>query len=277
MKKNTGRSYEELTQAIFTALLHQDLVTTVAVQRNVKLQGKTGQHEIDVYWRFDVAGIAYETLVQCKDWTNAIPQGAILTFKAVLDDLPRQPRGVFVSRAGYQKGAREIAEKNGIELYELRLAGGRAEGPKVRLLLRIFEPEITSLAPIIDPVWAEAERLRIGASASRPFNGRVAASSFDDESGTPRISVRELANLLVPSGFAESAPNVYTHHFEEPTYIITGIPESPRMRVTAVQATIAVHASEEEHTISVGDIAGFILENVTKRSTSTFDKNFNPL
>ena len=43
-----------------------------------------------------------------------------MKFKAVLDDLPDQPRGIIVSRNGFQRGARDFAAANGILLYELR-------------------------------------------------------------------------------------------------------------------------------------------------------------
>jgi hypothetical protein len=215
--------------------------------------------------------------VQCKDWSNAVPQGAILTFKAVLDDLPGQPRGIFVTRMGYQKGAREIAEKNGIELYELRPAGEEDQGPRLRLLLQFFEPEITGFALIIDESWAEAERQRLGASASRKFQGSSAVTSFDDEQGAPRITVRELANALVPHAFVESPPTTYTHSFEGPTYVVTGIPEAPRLKVTGVRVTIAVRRSEDERTIALGDLVAFILKSTTKDSTVKFDKSIKPI
>lgn len=38
----------------------------------------------------------------------------------MLEDLPGQPKGIFVSRGGYQQGAREYARTHGILLYELR-------------------------------------------------------------------------------------------------------------------------------------------------------------
>src|SRR5208282_2707135 len=40
-------------------------------------------------------------------------------FKCVLDDLPNQPRGIFVTRSGYQQGAKDFAAAQGIILYEL--------------------------------------------------------------------------------------------------------------------------------------------------------------
>jgi Restriction endonuclease len=117
--KNSGTSYELLVQAIFQAIHDQQEVANLLVERNKTLQGKTTPHQIDVYWKFEKAAITYETIVQAKDWKNPVKKGQLIEFKGVLDDLPGQPRGVFVTRTGYQKGAKDFAAAHGVILYEL--------------------------------------------------------------------------------------------------------------------------------------------------------------
>jgi hypothetical protein len=53
-----------------------------------------------------------------------------LEFKGVLDDLPGQPRGAFVTRTGYQRGAKDFAAAHGIILYEL---GEPAKRPNMQV------------------------------------------------------------------------------------------------------------------------------------------------
>ncbi len=118
-RKNTGLSYELVVQGIFQAIHNQEQVTNLVVKRNKTLHGKTTSHQIDVYWKFEQAAITYETIVQAKDWKSAVKKGQLIEFKGVLDDLPGQPRGVFVTRSGYQKGAKEYAAAHGIILYDL--------------------------------------------------------------------------------------------------------------------------------------------------------------
>jgi len=72
-----------------------------------------------VYWKFEKGGITYEAIVQAKDWESAVNQGQLLQFNGVLGDLPGQPRGIFVTRTGYQQGAKDYAAAHGIILYEL--------------------------------------------------------------------------------------------------------------------------------------------------------------
>jgi len=118
-RDNTGKPYEVLVKAIFQAIHNQEEVATLIVERNKTLRGKTTPHQIDVYWKFEKGGIPYEAVVQAKDWLSRVKLGQLLEFKGVLDDLPGQPRGIFVTRSGYQRGAKEFAATHGIILYEL--------------------------------------------------------------------------------------------------------------------------------------------------------------
>ena len=63
-----------------------------------------------------------KVIVQAKDWQHRVEQVHLLAFRQVLDDLPGQPRGIFVTRTGYQSGAKEFALAHGILLYELKEA-----------------------------------------------------------------------------------------------------------------------------------------------------------
>jgi Restriction endonuclease len=118
-RDNTGQPYELLVQGIFQPIHDQEEVSNITVEHNKTLRGKTITHQIDVYWKFEKIGIPHEVVVQAKDWETSVNQGQLLQFKGVLDDLPNQPRGVFVTRTGYQQGAKEFAEAHGIILYEL--------------------------------------------------------------------------------------------------------------------------------------------------------------
>jgi hypothetical protein len=140
-RKNTGLTYELVVQGIFQAIHNEKAATTIVVERNKILQGRISPHQIDVYWKFELAGIAYETIVQAKDWKNRVKLGQLLEFKGVLDDLPGQPRGIFVTRTGYQKGAKDYAAAHGILLYELAEPPRRPNTQITRLDWFICKPE----------------------------------------------------------------------------------------------------------------------------------------
>lgn len=117
--KNTGKEYETLPQRVFTRILAQERVCS-DIERDVVVQGRATQHQLDVTFTFSIGTVRYRTIIQCKDWKSPVKQEQVLAFRTVLDDIPGQPRGVMVSRAGFQKGARNAAAHHGIQLYELR-------------------------------------------------------------------------------------------------------------------------------------------------------------
>src|ERR1051325_2674060 len=114
MAKKTGLYYEVLSQKIYDSMVNQNRVTNIDVLHDKTFPGKTTRHQIDVYWEFEEAGITYRNIVQVKDWGGPVTKGEMLKFLKVIEDLPNQPRGIFISKNGYQKGAKEVAEKHGI-------------------------------------------------------------------------------------------------------------------------------------------------------------------
>jgi Restriction endonuclease len=117
---NTGIPYELVIQAMFQEILNKGGGRTIKVRHNVVVKGRTTKHQIDLMWRFSVGGIKYTTIVQATDWTSKVKKSAVLAFRGVLDDLPGQPRGVMITRTGFQAGAKALAERHGIKLYLLK-------------------------------------------------------------------------------------------------------------------------------------------------------------
>jgi hypothetical protein len=70
--------------------------------------------------QFEVGDIVHQTIVEVRDYNSKIKQAAILAFEGVLNDIPGQPRGVMVTRTGFQPGAETYAKKRGIKLYRLQ-------------------------------------------------------------------------------------------------------------------------------------------------------------
>ena len=174
-KKNTGKSYELLIGNIFKEIWDQNLAKTIEIKRNVILKGKVGNHEVDIYWEFIIGGITYKTIIQAKDWSYPVKKGALMEFSKVLEDISGQPRGIFITKTGYQKGALNWANAHGILLYTLTPAEykplmlktlGYAKGKviPVRLLgvgpgigsifeFTIFDPVITGPILNLDSEW----------------------------------------------------------------------------------------------------------------------------
>lgn len=116
MNKNT--EYEKFTQDIYQTLINEEGLT-ISVLHNLRLQGIATKHQIDVYWEYMIAGVNNKVAIECKNYNREISIGKVRDFHSVLSDIVNI-NGIMVTKIGYQKGAKEFAEKYGIKLIILR-------------------------------------------------------------------------------------------------------------------------------------------------------------
>jgi hypothetical protein len=287
MSDKTGKLYENLTQVVFQAILGQKEFPNLKVERDIVLQGITVPHQIDVYWKFELGGIPHETIVQTKDWNRPVEKGHLLTFKSVLDDLPGQPRGIYVTRSGYQSGAKDFALAHGILLYELREAdyppaleltlGGWAKVKLIRMpvqaLISVCDlpgdaSKVVSLGFEFDTYTPKYTAITFGVNedsfkksypqcAPDPtgrldFPGVANHSErifFDDE-GT------NVGNLgIITTEIIEGIKKDYVdrkevkHVFDRPVFIDTKDARFPRLEVNSVSITVEI---EHRHCVRRG-------------------------
>jgi Restriction endonuclease len=300
-QKNTGIPYEQVTQAIFNQIVNMDPkdVRTIEVLHNAALQGKTLTHHIDVYWKFEVGGLVYQTIVQAKDWESKIKQGHMLEFKGVLDDIPGQPRGIYVTRSGYQRGARRFADACGIDLFVLQPKPKRVE--PIPLTSYGFARVVTKSVPVSDeaPVGWVLEMtayelefthldLQLDAGVMNYSEHPLQSKLGNRESTLPfsypirDISVYNLADeqfsniedvvkpILLNLKRERKLQGSILHDFKDPTYIrVPGHGE--RLRIQ--QLCIEWHFKETRRSITpldFKDVVSFILERVGKDSRRVF-------
>lgn len=281
--KNTGISYEVLTKQIFQHILNQNSVHTIEAKHNVTLQGRTVKHQIDVYWEFDVGGgIIYKTIVQCKDWaTNPVKQEHLLAFKAILDDLPGQPRGVYVTRKGYQSGAKEFALSHGIILYELNEPNWDGAITTIVMNMVLYVPQFTDFQFNQDMEWLAEQRAKLGKKTNEINFKNFSLPPdqiqfFDDERNT--ISMRTIIDKWVAEfGFQESVLQPVIYVFDKATYMKTDSAETPMVKFNSVSAKISQKKFEKELTINGPEIIGFILKNVLENKEIKIDKSGKPI
>lgn len=120
MSKNTGIEYEILAKEVYEVIIEKEGFKNIEVLHNVKKEGfsKTN-HQIDIYFEYTLAGAKHSVVIECKDYKNKVPQEKLMAFYSKITDLCAN-KGIFVSKAGFQKGAIIFAKSHGIELVELR-------------------------------------------------------------------------------------------------------------------------------------------------------------
>lgn len=111
--KNTGTEYEKLVQKLYRNKVKAEGLK-VQIQHNKKISGNAVKHQIDVYWETK----QFKYLVQAKELTKKVVLGDMLTFKAVLDDIPNS-KGIFITKKGFQSGAIKVAKYYNIDIITL--------------------------------------------------------------------------------------------------------------------------------------------------------------
>lgn len=154
---NPNTEYEKFAQETYQRLINADGIKTINVQHNVKLVGKSGQeHQIDVYWEYEYAGIKHKVAIECKNYNSVVPIGKVRDFYGVLSDL-NNVAGIMVTKIGYQDGAKKYANTYGIGLKELRSPNrGEAIVGEIKLSFNIG---IRHRLFLIDAEWARANNL----------------------------------------------------------------------------------------------------------------------
>lgn len=117
---NPNAEFERFTQRVYQKLVNNDVLKPTIVQHNLKLKGKSGcEHQIDVFWEYEIAGNKHRVAIECKNYDSLVPIGKVRDFFGVIQDL-NGVRGIMVSSKGYQEGAKKFADFYGISLKELR-------------------------------------------------------------------------------------------------------------------------------------------------------------
>jgi len=282
--------YEKVTRAIFQTLVDQDQAQNISVEHNKQLQGKYLSHQCDVYWKVESAGMEYSTIVECKNWNKRLKQENLLAFRAKLEDL-NNPKGVIVTRSGYQKGAVKYAKAHGILLYELFEAPPRPpfvlkEGsfgeielkfgparkgfpPRFIGIWTFFELKYENSNYYADPQWYEEQTKHLSRQAKEEIKHLriemrpALIKLYDDKSN-------EIGNLL-KLYMAKSeemhklkvASDRFVHRFESPTFIATYNELLPYLKINSIVSnlTIIKHEPIEREMKMVGFV-DFILRNL---------------
>lgn len=281
MTKNTGTPYEELAQQVFRAILAQDGITNIDVQHDIDLEGKTASHQIDVYWEFEQGGIRYRTVVQCKDWTSAVKQEQVFAFKTVLEDLPGQPRGIMVSRRGFQQGAREFASAHGIVLYELRQPKDSDWDGYLRQVdihMELHVPVVHGFQLVPDVEWMRGEKQRLGLPddpITVEFRSTLGEIIFHREDGSVLANAGDLVERVTPS---KCERVTVEYRFDEPAFMNANHETVKRIKMLGFDVDIEdAIGMRQMLRIDANALVAFILKNVADNTFRSLDAQGRPL
>jgi predicted RecB family endonuclease len=108
-----GIEFEEYVRDIYSMLLNLKDEGVIVSQITI-VRGKSGEdYQIDVYYEFLRAGIRHRVIIKCKDWKSPVKKETINALELKMRDITGVV-GVIISRNGYQSGAKQFADNQGI-------------------------------------------------------------------------------------------------------------------------------------------------------------------
>lgn len=270
---NENTEYEKLAQEIYQAISDAEGVKNINVQHNIKLPGKSGcNHQIDVYWEFEMMGIKHCVAIECKNYSSEVSVGKLRDFFGVLHDVGNTT-GIFVTKVGYQSGAEKFANHYGIVLKELRFPTAKDwEGRIKDIVLTIhalfinikernFDFDIDWL--FANSNFKEGDQISLGGVANElkivDSAGNVLTTLYDLENSLPRDNpeINKAAHPQFPDG------------------LLVDPSSGQRFKINGIRYLYDV-VSETQTSIAEGNaIAKAILKDVSSGAIKFFDKQGN--
>ncbi|MBH0077139.1 restriction endonuclease [Pseudoalteromonas sp. SWYJ118] len=161
-----GRDYEIFVQNLQQALLDSEEFLkqkNIRIERNKKIADNFGiVREFDLYWEYELGGVTYKTIIECKDYSSRVSVEKIDALIGKIRDIP-DLKPVFATKVGYQSGAKLKAKNNKIELLVVREQNDTdwedEDGtPLIKIInanITLYSPiRVTGFKPVIDAGWA---------------------------------------------------------------------------------------------------------------------------
>lgn len=115
-KRGTWKEFEDLVERI-----HRLFHPKAKIVRNDYIRGINSEEsrQIDIAVRYNLGPNQLLIIVECKRHSRKLGVSAVGAFMATRDDV-RANLAIMVSETGFTRGARNLADRNGIKTYTLR-------------------------------------------------------------------------------------------------------------------------------------------------------------
>lgn len=203
----SGKDYEIFVQNLQQAILDSEEFLrqkNIKIERNKKIEDNCGiLREFDLYWEYELGGVTYRTIIECKDYSSKVSIEKIDALLGKIRDIP-DLKPVFATKVGYQSGAKTKAKQNKVELLVVREQNDSDwEDKDGNPLLKIINANIIyhapikllSFDPVIDGDWAD-KYTEFDTSKPFTFPSWNHELFIDDKHTGERFSVYDLENRL---------------------------------------------------------------------------------
>jgi restriction system protein len=147
-------AYQEQAAEFFRSL---GMITN----KNERLIGARGVHDVDVVVRKISAGIVQIWIVECKRWKRPINKLHVSALAEIVQDVGAD-RGILLSESGFQAGAARMAQSNNITLSSISDLEGNSEDERVNFGIYDLRQRLTSICRRIDDLKTPVNFLEEG-------------------------------------------------------------------------------------------------------------------
>lgn len=249
---NDGRSYEQFVKRLQQALLDSEDIfkqKNILVEANKRLVDGCGvKREFDLYWEYELGGIIYKTVIECKDYSSPVSIEKIDALIGKTHDLP-ELKAVFATKTGYQSGAKTKALKNNVDLLVVREQCDEdwydSDGTPYLKTIDInivakSAARTTSFRPVIDGNWMK-ENTDIDISKPLNFSNRNDKVMIEDIANGDTYSILQLEGRLSAEHFDEYGTFTKVKEFEDAYIYIDGM--KMRLKLFTIEYVIATPIS----------------------------------
>lgn len=272
---NDNTEYEKFTQEIYQTLINVQGIDTIDVKHNVKLLGKSGQeHQIDVYWEYEIAGVKHKVAIECKNYNSEVSIGKVRDFYSVLSDLTNV-NGIMVTKVGYQSGAKKFGDFYGINLKELRFPNDKDWEGRIKTIvfqMKMVLPNIKQRIPLFDNDWIKTNiKFPDNGQMTYTLQGMADEIKILDENGQPITNFHEL-DKKVPHEWDAATGLEHTYTFDNAFLDVIPI---GRVKIKGVKYVYDVNTGTEEFSIDALETTKAILKDALTGEIKFFDKDGN--
>lgn len=224
---NNGREYENFVAALHQALFDSEQWTelkNIEIEQNKKIIDNCGiAREFDLYWEYELAGITYKTVIECKDYASKVSIEKIDALLGKIFDIP-DLKPIFATRTGYQSGAKVKALNNKVELLIVREQNNSdwvlEDGtPLIKQIMvdihAIPAARITSFNTKIDGEWVKRNTVLDTSRGNLQLNIRNDRTIIEDVKRNDKYSLKELEERLGQSTDIDFGDRSLSLTFEE--------------------------------------------------------------
>ncbi len=112
------KEFELFCLEVLQSFAHEEGLSNCRFEYDKKLVTHDSTYQIDIYFEFEMLGMTYKTLCECKRHGRNVERDELVALKGKLESGGCH-KGIIMSTSGFQKDALRYADAHGIALWQI--------------------------------------------------------------------------------------------------------------------------------------------------------------